>query len=317
MALHGILPSWMEEKLLSVVLNVIDVCETFTRYIGVIFILFAVVLVSLITYTYFDVVMPALEVNVFSTWWMIFTSIGIWFLYNIIFNYVSTILVNPGEPSVSTNVRVGAVGEESVEEIRWCKLCDTVKPPRTRHCSICKKCVAKMDHHCPWMNTCIGFYNYRYFWMTLFYITTGTIYYCFLSFLPFYANFRRLSNEKFQYYVSEEHSGRTRLILTFVLCLSLSLAVGMLFSFHIYLVCKNLTSIEFYNSKSRNAEKQNAAFHGKFLPSNIYDLGYRNNISQVFCHEHIKTLSIRCFFPISGKPLGNPFDFPTVFEPTK
>ncbi|RMY54453.1 hypothetical protein D0863_13627 [Hortaea werneckii] len=33
---------------------------------------------------------------------------------------------------------------------RWCRRCETFKPPRAHHCKTCKRCVMKMDHHCVW-----------------------------------------------------------------------------------------------------------------------------------------------------------------------
>ena len=39
-------------------------------------------------------------------------------------------------------------------DVRWCRKCATVKPPRAHHCSICNTCTLKMDHHCPWVSVC-------------------------------------------------------------------------------------------------------------------------------------------------------------------
>jgi hypothetical protein len=36
-------------------------------------------------------------------------------------------------------------------DVRWCRKCSAVKPPRAHHCSLCGTCVLKMDHHCPWV----------------------------------------------------------------------------------------------------------------------------------------------------------------------
>lgn len=36
-------------------------------------------------------------------------------------------------------------------DVRWCRKCEAVKPPRAHHCSLCGTCVLKMDHHCPWV----------------------------------------------------------------------------------------------------------------------------------------------------------------------
>ena len=34
-------------------------------------------------------------------------------------------------------------------DVRWCRKCECVKPPRAHHCSMCGVCTLKMDHHCP------------------------------------------------------------------------------------------------------------------------------------------------------------------------
>lgn len=51
---------------------------------------------------------------------------------------------------------------------RFCKRCNTIKPPRAHHCSMCGRCVTKMDHHCPWVANCVGAGNYKYFYLLLF-----------------------------------------------------------------------------------------------------------------------------------------------------
>lgn len=33
-------------------------------------------------------------------------------------------------------------------KFRFCRKCQTFKPPRTHHCSACNRCIMKMDHHC-------------------------------------------------------------------------------------------------------------------------------------------------------------------------
>lgn len=50
-----------------------------------------------------------------------------------------------------------------IAAIRFCEVCQHVKPDRAHHCSVCGDCVLKMDHHCPWVNNCVSFSNYKFF----------------------------------------------------------------------------------------------------------------------------------------------------------
>ena len=34
--------------------------------------------------------------------------------------------------------------------VRYCFVCQCIKPDRAHHCSVCEKCVLRYDHHCPW-----------------------------------------------------------------------------------------------------------------------------------------------------------------------
>lgn len=54
-------------------------------------------------------------------------------------------------------------------ERRHCKWCLKYKPDRCHHCRVCNTCVLRMDHHCPWVYNCIGFKNHKYFFLLIFY----------------------------------------------------------------------------------------------------------------------------------------------------
>ncbi len=58
-------------------------------------ILLALVLIALVTFTYFDAMMPALGWRPLSMEWLSCTSLGIWILINIVINYGASILVSP------------------------------------------------------------------------------------------------------------------------------------------------------------------------------------------------------------------------------
>ncbi|XP_061608070.1 palmitoyltransferase ZDHHC20-A-like isoform X2 [Phyllopteryx taeniolatus] len=97
------------------------------------------------------------------------------FFFMFIWSYWKTICTRPAEPSkVFTLPRVEKEQFEREEQaemqqeilkkvarnlpvytrtaggvIRYCSLCQVIKPDRCHHCSTCEMCVLKMDHHCP------------------------------------------------------------------------------------------------------------------------------------------------------------------------
>lgn len=60
------------------------------------------------------------------------------------------------------------------EGVRFCVLCQCLKPARTHHCSTCQRCILKMDHHCVWLSTCIGYSNYKFFLVFLAWALLGS-----------------------------------------------------------------------------------------------------------------------------------------------
>jgi hypothetical protein len=65
---------------------------------------------------------------------------AVWCIFNIIFNYIMTVLVEPGTPT--------DIPQSLLFPIRHtCRKCGVVKPPRSHHCSICNKCVIQMDRN--------------------------------------------------------------------------------------------------------------------------------------------------------------------------
>ncbi|KAF2723289.1 DHHC zinc finger domain-containing protein [Polychaeton citri CBS 116435] len=64
---------------------------------------------------------------------------------------------------------------------RWCRRCESPKPPRAHHCKTCKRCISKMDHHCVWTANCVSHVTLPHFVRFLFYAVVSMIYLeCFL-----------------------------------------------------------------------------------------------------------------------------------------
>ncbi|GFO11784.1 palmitoyltransferase, partial [Plakobranchus ocellatus] len=223
-----------------------------------------------------------------------------WLLMNIVFNYVMAAFTDPGHPP-----------ENVSEVVSICKKCIAPKPPRTHHCSICGKCVLKMDHHCPWLNNCVGYYNHRYFLQFVFYMWFGTLYSTFAGYDVFKQHFFGNQdlivpafffpvNMAYQmWYSSKENDSdatsiaseslsdtddeikatledqffHNAVIFEFVLCAGVSVALGLLFSWHARLISMGQTSIEMHiNNKERaRLKKKNKIF------KNPYDFGFVKN----------------------------------------
>ena len=135
---------------------------------------YAAGLIALVTYVYIMLLTPRYLVpelgRPLAYAWL---SVGLFILFNILFNYWSCILTKPGFPGDHLPPLEDLELGEDHGFGRFCKKCQVPKPPRTHHCSVCRKCVMKMDHHCPWVNNCVGFYNYKYFCLFLVYMGSG------------------------------------------------------------------------------------------------------------------------------------------------
>lgn len=69
--------------------------------------------------------------------WLQF-AIAVWCIFNVIFNYVMAIRVDPGSP---TDIPMSLLYPISHN----CQKCGVIKPPRSHHCSICNRCIIQMD----------------------------------------------------------------------------------------------------------------------------------------------------------------------------
>ena len=130
--------------------------------------------------------------------------------------------------------------------LRWCRRCSLVKPDRSHHCRLCDQCVLKMDHHCPWIANCVGYYNYKFFFLML---TYGM-----LSLWLFEGSFWETAlitwrdderGAAFSFFVTVVYS-----LLGILMC-----AVTLFWSFHIYLISSDLTTIEYCETAKKIGSK--------------------------------------------------------------
>jgi len=172
-------------------------------------------------------------------------------------------------------------------ERRYCKWCARYKPDRCHHCRVCKQCILRMDHHCPWIMNCVGFRNHKYFFLLVFYSALDCMYIVFSMF------------GSVQKSINEETPFQTMFMLVFGQTLSalMSVLVILFFCFHVWLMLRATTTIEFCEKATRDTDSS--------LRS-IYDLGPLQNVFAVLGPQPLLWL-----LPISP-PKGDGLSFPST-----
>jgi hypothetical protein len=183
-----------------------------------------------------------------------------WFTLNLSISFYRACTIDPGkvpkkqpwllgDEEYETNPQV-AKHEQSLAEkrkdgyARKCLKCYRRKPDRCHHCRLCERCVLKMDHHCPWIATCVGLHNYKFFFLL---ILNG----CF-GLLLFTATFWEtvvivLSNETIS-------TGFALFIVcSYTLAVLLTLALIAFCIFHIWLLWKDYTTVEYCEKRTTGA----------------------------------------------------------------
>jgi len=272
------------------------------RLVGPIFVIIATVLISGVIVIFFRAILPYYG-DYTSFFGLTHIAIGGYFTFCIYFNYFMAIFTSPGgvpEDHKQPNTPEQTQGETSVKKgqgfSRYCKECKKPKPPRSHHCSICKRCVLKMDHHCPWISNCVGFYNHKYFVLFMFYLWVGCLYVATMSYVPFQVS----SDFKVPW---KGFSSRGTIIFTFVITVAVSIALGFMLIWQLYLVFTNQTTIEFYFNKYKQsqAKSKGEIYH------NPFDLGVRKNLQLFFGLGHYW---FSWALPSTQPPTGDGCDYP-------
>ncbi|KAI0673782.1 zf-DHHC-domain-containing protein [Trametes maxima] len=153
---------------------------------------------------------------------------------------------------------------------RYCRTCESYKPPRAHHCRQCKRCVLRMDHHCPWVNNCVGHFNYGHFVRFLFYVDMSCSYHLAM------VTRRVLSSTSYW----DEPSGKELIfiVLNFATCIPVLLAVGIFSLYHFYSLLGNSTTIEGWEKDKVATLVRRGRIREIKFP---YNLGMRRNIDSV------------------------------------
>ncbi|CAK9159812.1 unnamed protein product [Ilex paraguariensis] len=158
-----------------------------------------------------------------------------------VFSFLVCVLTDPGGvpsgyvPDIEDSEVSDQEHNKSGIHMRRCDKCSSYKPPRAHHCRVCRTCVLRMDHHCLWINNCVGHRNYKTFFILVLYATMASIY---SSVITLSCALQK----------DWDFSRRAPLKVFYITCgvmiLGLSLTLGTLFSWHIYLITVNMTTIE-------------------------------------------------------------------------
>jgi len=146
-------------------------------------------------------------------------------------------------------------------ERRHCKWCAKYKPDRCHHCRVCRMCILKMDHHCPWIYNCVGFGNHKYFFLLLLYAVIATN----IIIWNMHGTLKKS--------LGAETEFTTMFLLLFgeTLACFLGLLVTVFFCFHIWLMMKAMTTIEFCEKSMKRTS----------YDTSVYDRGVYGNIRAV------------------------------------
>ncbi|ESK90944.1 palmitoyltransferase pfa4 [Moniliophthora roreri MCA 2997] len=196
------------------------------------------------------------------------------FVGTLLWNYYLCVNTDPGTVPDSWKPDSHSDGYE-VKKLtgapRYCRMCKLYKPPRTHHCRQCNRCVLRMDHHCPWINNCVGHFNYGHFIRFLFYVDVACSYHIAMV-------TGRIWGMSMSYWDALSGTELVFIILNYVACIPVLLAVGAFSLYHFHGLMGNTTTIEGW-------EKDKAATmvrRGKIREIRYpYNLGRRKNIESV------------------------------------
>eukprot|EP00397_Hematodinium_sp_SG-2012_P021194 GEMP01021878.1.p1 GENE.GEMP01021878.1~~GEMP01021878.1.p1 ORF type:complete len:314 (+),score=35.98 GEMP01021878.1:229-1170(+) len=180
-------------------------------------------------------------------------------------------------------------------ELRYCKWCGKFKPDRCHHCRVCKRCVLKMDHHCPWISNCVGFNNYKYFFTHLVYCSASSI---FIVINLFPTMMEALNATQASPYMMVIVSAES-------MALFMALLVTPFLMFHSFLLCSNMTTIEYCEKATKYRD------NGSLV---VYDVGCYANISASIGPWYLWLLPVAT---AKGNGLSFAYDESTPLVPKK
>jgi len=284
---------------------------------GPFFVALALILLSLGTLCFYDVIAPDLSYPIIST------PVCLLITLNMYMHYFYAITVPPGfiddpprDPvdSLLWARKVKDKGKQRMTSgVRWsaagpkitpgsttkCRKCRKFRPERTHHCRICDKCVLKFDHHCPWINQCVGLHNERHFVLFMAYLVIATFTLSLLGYQHF-LDCLGISYQKWEHNVPE-----FMFAMIYILSVVLCFAVSVLLIYQLYGITYGETSVEAQDHEvyRRQAKRRNEEF------VNSYDCGKWKNLQLFFNIGDRGYSKLTLFLPFRLNPYTDGFSW--------
>lgn len=153
----------------------------------------------------------------------------------------------------------------------YCTICYNDQPLRAKHCKQCGTCIATFDHHCPFIDNCIGEKNkLMFFWFIFFQCLE-----CILTCALLITSIQQESDW------SEFWKLNYKYIITAFFPFLLGILLAFLWSYHLYLACKGLTTFELLKWKDIHylGTNKESPFNRGVLKNLIYYCKPCKNIS--------------------------------------
>ncbi len=174
--------------------------------------------------------------------------------------YVASVLCEAGkvpdgwQPDMEDGNNFWEVKRKGKGLKRFCQKCNAYKPPRAHHCRVCQKCVLRMDHHCVWINNCVGHKNYKAFFLFLFYAVLAVGHSAMILSWNMVTSESDNRKKKISNNSAAGNSSTSGAwdwdaiceVAALMISFPLLIAIGLLFTWHVWLTSKNCTTIEHY-----------------------------------------------------------------------
>ncbi|CAG9322226.1 unnamed protein product [Blepharisma stoltei] len=214
-------------------------------------------LVGLITVLFYILVIPIFPGELQIILGVVFS---VFFAFTLIFGFLCTYL-DPTDPSI--HEELAAKKEMRDFDLKKypkiCQMCKAHVHADSKHCRDCERCVDHFDHHCKWLNNCIGRRNYKLFaeLIIALEVLVSIITICGAAVcnevISGSSYKGRLSDNL---HISGDGIYGYVFVILFMVSISglVALANAQLIGFHLWLMCKKMTTYEYILSK-RKAKK--------------------------------------------------------------